>query len=38
MQFGFDQPKQYNHNRDLRNKLKKYEHKRESKILAYKTS
>jgi hypothetical protein len=25
MQFGFEQPKQYNHARDLRNKLKRYE-------------
>ena len=35
MQFGFEQPKQYNHNRDLRNKLKRYEnnrnHRRSSK-------
>jgi hypothetical protein len=25
MQFGFEQPKNYNHARDLRNKIKRYE-------------
>ena len=31
MQFGFEQPKDYNHARDLRNKLKRYENQRSSK-------
>ena len=31
MQFGFDQPKQYNHARDLRDKIKRYENQRHSK-------
>ena len=31
MQFGFDQPKPYNHARDLRNKIKRYEAQRHCK-------
>mgnify|MGYP003673621350 CR=1 FL=1 len=31
MQFGFEQPKHYNHARDLRNKIKRYENERHSK-------
>tara|TARA_R110000824_G_scaffold151552_1_gene322537 strand:+ start:730 stop:906 length:177 start_codon:yes stop_codon:yes gene_type:complete len=31
MQFGFDQPKPYNHARDLRNKIKRYEDQRHCK-------
>ena len=31
MQFGFEQPKHYDHARDLRNKIKKYENQRNSK-------
>ena len=31
MQFGFEQPKPYNHARDLRDKLKRYENQRHSK-------
>jgi hypothetical protein len=31
MQFGFEQPKPYNHARDLRDKIKRYENKRHSK-------
>ena len=31
MQFGFEQPKPYNHARDLRDKLKRYEYQRHSK-------
>ena len=31
MQFGFEQPKHYNHARDLRNKIKRYENQRHSK-------
>ena len=31
MQFGFQQPKPYNHARDLRDKLKRYENQRHSK-------
>ena len=31
MQFGFEQPLTYNHARDLRDKLKRYENERNSK-------
>ena len=31
MQFGFEQPKPYNHARDLRYKIKRYENQRNSK-------
>jgi hypothetical protein len=31
MKFGFDQPKPYNHARDLAYKIKRYENKRRSK-------
>ena len=31
MQFGFEQPKPYNHARDLRYKIKRYENQRHSK-------
>ena len=31
MQFGFEQSKPYNHARDLRDKLKRYENQRHSK-------
>ena len=30
MQFGFEQPKHYNHARDLKNKIKRYENQRHS--------
>ena len=31
MQFGFEQSKHYNHARDLKNKIKRYENQRHSK-------